>query len=108
MAQVEMMCANLTATNYELVLGKLDQVRELHALVTGEEKNYTQAEEYVDSVREETLFSQGVLSKWQSTLLSHAYERELYPRARRCSCFESSLKLGSRCDWKSTSQSGRR
>jgi hypothetical protein len=75
MAQVEMMCANLTATNYELVLGKLDQVRELHALVTGEEKNYTQAEEYVDSVREETLFSQGVLSKWQSTLLSHAYER---------------------------------
>jgi hypothetical protein len=108
MAQVEMMCANLTATNYELVLGKLDQVRELHALVTGEEENYTQTKEYVDSVREEILVSQGVLSKWQSTLLSHAYERGLYPRARRCSCFESWRRLGCTCDWKSTSHSEQR
>jgi hypothetical protein len=75
MTVVGMMQSNFTASNYKLLLGRLDQVKELQALVAEEEGNYTQAKEHVDSVREETLFSQGVLSKWQSTLLSHAYER---------------------------------
>jgi hypothetical protein len=55
MVVVEIMRGNLTASNYELVLGRLDRVRELHALVTEEEENYTQAEEHIDSVREEIL-----------------------------------------------------
>jgi hypothetical protein len=69
-----MMQANFTASNYELVLGRLDQVKELQAHVTEEEEKYTQAEKYVDSVKEEMLSSQGFLGEWQSTLLSHAYE----------------------------------
>jgi hypothetical protein len=69
-----MMLGNFTASNYELVFGKLDQVRELHALVSDEEANYAQAKEHIDSVREEILGSQGFHDEWQSTLLSHAYE----------------------------------
>jgi hypothetical protein len=73
MAVVRMMQDNFTASNYELVLGRLDQVNRLQALVTEEEANYTQAQEHVDSAREEILSSQGSLSEWQSTLISHAY-----------------------------------
>jgi hypothetical protein len=73
MAVVRMMEDNFTASNYELVLGKLDKVRKLQALVSDEEANYTQAQEHVDSVREEILSSQGFLGGWQSTLISHAY-----------------------------------
>jgi endoglycosylceramidase len=73
MALVRMMQGNFTASNYELVLGKLDQVRELRGLVGDEEAKYTQAREHVDSVKEEILSSQGLLGGWQSTLISHAY-----------------------------------
>jgi hypothetical protein len=73
-AVVRAMQANFTASNYELVLGRLDQAKELQAHVTEEEERYTQAEKYVDSVKEEMLSSQGFLGEWQSTLLSHAYE----------------------------------
>jgi hypothetical protein len=41
--------------------------------VTDEEAYYTQAQEHVDSVREEILSSQGFLGGWQSTLISQAY-----------------------------------
>ena len=73
MTVVGMMENNFTASNYELVLGKLDQVTELQSLVCNEEANYTQAQQHVDSAREEILSSQGVLDGWQSTLISHAY-----------------------------------
>jgi hypothetical protein len=74
MTVVGMMRGNFTVANYELALGKLNQMRELRALVSEEEKSYTQAKEHIDSVREEILSSQRFLGKWQSTLLSHAYE----------------------------------
>jgi hypothetical protein len=73
MTLVRMMENNFTASNYELLLGKLDRVRELYGLVSDEEANYTQAQENVDSAREEILSSQGFLDEWQSTLISHAY-----------------------------------
>jgi endoglycosylceramidase len=72
-AVVRMMQDNFAASNYELVLGKLDQVKELYGVVSDEEANYTQARQHVDSVREEILSSQGFLGEWQSTLISHAY-----------------------------------
>jgi endoglycosylceramidase len=72
MTVVRMMQDNFTASNYELVLGNLDQVMKLQALVSGEEANYTRAQEHVNSVREEILSSQGFLGEWQSTLISHA------------------------------------
>jgi endoglycosylceramidase len=59
MAVVRMMQDNFTASNYELVLGKLDQVKELYRLVSDEEANYTQARER------------------QSTLLAHVYASRL-------------------------------
>jgi len=73
MALVRMMENNFAASNYELVLGKLDQINQLQAHVSEEEANYTQAQEHVDSARDEILGSQGFLDGWQSTLISHAY-----------------------------------
>jgi endoglycosylceramidase len=73
MAVVRMMQNNFTASNYELVLGKLDEVRELQALVSTEEANYTKAQEHIDWAREEMLSSERFPGGWQSTLISHAY-----------------------------------
>jgi hypothetical protein len=73
MTVVRMMENNFTESNYELVLGRLDQVNALQALVSDEEANYTQAQEHVDSARGDILSSQGSLDEWQSTLISHAY-----------------------------------
>ena len=49
-------------------------MRELRRLVSEEEKHYAQAGEYIATVRQAILSSQGFLGKWQSTLLSQAYE----------------------------------
>jgi endoglycosylceramidase len=68
------MQSNLTAKHYELVLHKLDRVEQLRTLALQEEDNYTRAEAFVNSVRQEILSSQGYLSKWQLVLLSQAYE----------------------------------
>jgi endoglycosylceramidase len=72
MTVVRMMQDNFAASNYEHVIGKLDQVKELYGLANGEEANYTQARIDVDSVREEVPTSQGFLNEWQSTLPAHA------------------------------------
>jgi tetratricopeptide (TPR) repeat protein len=71
---VDSMQSNLTAKHYELVLHKLDGVEQLRTLALQEEDNYTRAEAFVNSVRQEILSSQGYLSKWQLVLLSQAYE----------------------------------
>jgi len=71
---VHSMQSNLTAKHYELVLHKLDAVEQLRTLALQEEDNYTRAEAFVNSVRQEILSSQGYLSKWQLVLLSQAYE----------------------------------
>jgi hypothetical protein len=71
---VDSMHSNLTAKHYELVLHKLDRVEQLRTLALQEEDNYTRAEAFVNSVRQEILSSQGYLSRWQLVLLSQAYE----------------------------------
>ena len=71
---VDSMQSNLTAKHYELVLHKLDGVEQLRTLALQEEDNYTRAEAFVNSVRQEILSSQGYLSKWQLVLLSQAHE----------------------------------
>jgi hypothetical protein len=71
---VDSMQSNLTAKHYELVLHKLDRVEQLCTLALQEEDNYTRAEAFVNSVRQEILSSQGYLSKWQLVLLSQAHE----------------------------------
>jgi hypothetical protein len=71
---VDSMQGNLTAKHYEFVLHKLDRVEQLRTLALQEEGNFTRAEVFVNSVRQEILSSQGYLSKWQLVLLSQAYE----------------------------------
>ena len=71
---VDSMQSNLTAKHYEFVLHKLDRVEQLHTLALQEEENYTRAEAFVNSVRQDILNSQGYLSKWQLVLLSQAYD----------------------------------
>jgi len=71
---VDSMQSDLTAKHYELILHKLDTVVQLRTLAVQEEENYAHAEAFVDSVREDMLSSQGDLTKWQSVLLSQAYE----------------------------------
>jgi len=71
---VDSMQGNLTAKHYEFVLHKLDRVEQLRTLALQEEANFTRAEVFVNSVRQEILNSQGYLSKWQLVLLSQAYE----------------------------------
>jgi hypothetical protein len=68
------MQTNLTAEHYELVLHELDRVEQLRTLALQEEANFTRAEAFVNSVRQDILNSQGYLSKWQLVLLSQAYE----------------------------------
>ena len=46
----------------------------MRTLALQEEDNYTRAEAFVNSVRQEILSSQGYLSKWQLVLLSQAHE----------------------------------
>jgi endoglycosylceramidase len=71
---VDSMQSNLTAKHYELVLHKLDRVEQLRTLALQEEDNYTRAEAFVNSVRQEILSSQGYISKGQLVLLSQAHE----------------------------------
>jgi endoglycosylceramidase len=71
---VDSMQANLTAEHYELVLHRLDRVEQLRTLALQEEANFTRAEAFVNSMRQDILNSQGYLSKWQLVLLSQAYE----------------------------------
>jgi hypothetical protein len=71
---VDSMQANLTAEHYELVLHRLDRVEQLRTLALQEEANFTRAEAFVNSVRQDILNSQSYLSKWQLVLLSQAYE----------------------------------
>jgi endoglycosylceramidase len=71
---VDSMQANLTAEHYELVLHRLDRVERLRMLALQEEANFTRAEAFVNSVRQDILDSQDYLSKWQLVLLSQAYE----------------------------------
>jgi len=68
------MQANLTVKHYEFVLGKLDRVTQLHALAVQEEEKYTYTKEFVDSIRQDIMASQDHLTKWQSVLISQAYE----------------------------------
>jgi endoglycosylceramidase len=68
------MHANLTAEHYELVLHRLDRVEQLRTLALQEEDNYTRAEAFVNSIRQDMLSSQGYLTKWQLVLLTQAYE----------------------------------
>jgi len=71
---IDSMQSNLTAKHYEFVLHKLDRVEQLRTLALQEEANYTRAEAFVNSVRQDILSSQDYLSKWQLVLLSQAYE----------------------------------
>jgi hypothetical protein len=71
---INSMQSNLTAKHYELVLHKLDRLEQLRTLALQEEDNFTRAEAFVNSVRQDILDSQGYLSKWQLVLLSQAYE----------------------------------
>jgi tetratricopeptide (TPR) repeat protein len=71
---VSSMQVNLAAKHYEFALDKLDRVMQLRTLAMQVEENYTRAEAFIGSVRQDILSSQGYLSKWQLVLLSHAYE----------------------------------
>ncbi len=71
---INSMQSNLTAKHYEFVLHRLDRVEQLRTLAFQEEANFTRAEAFVNSVRQDILDSQGYLSNWQLVLLSQAYE----------------------------------
>ena len=71
---VSSMQVNLAAKHYEFALDKLDRVMQLRTLAMQVEENYTRAEAFIGSVRQDILSSQGYLSKWQLVLLSQAYE----------------------------------
>ena len=71
---VALMSINLAVEHYEFVLKKLDRVIDLRTSALQGEKNYRDTEEFVDSVEQEILASQGQLGVWQSILLSRAHK----------------------------------
>jgi endoglycosylceramidase len=70
---VASMRASLSKEHYEFTLNELHTITKLRALVVEEEETYTRTAEYVDSVKQEIMVSQGRLSEYQSSLLSQAY-----------------------------------